>query len=200
MKPALWISNRTFNRRSRTDRRAVTLVEMVVVITMLSVAMAAMGMLLHGVWRVQQAMDERCLTLDALQRLATQFRSDVHSAASAAIRTGNDASDVKDVFTLTLPGGKQIDYQVAAGSVGRTLREGEKTLARESYVLPVAAVVKWEISTSDLNRQQSGWQASLLVSYPRSSRLPEFSDRRELRIDAVAGSQMSEIRLSENQP
>jgi hypothetical protein len=169
---------------------------MVVVISLMSVAMAAMGMLLHGVWSVQHAMDQQRLSLDTLQRLAAQFRGDVHSAASAAIRTGN----APESFTLTLPDRKQIDYQLVDGALNRTVRDGEKVLARESYTLPIDAIVKWEIRSSDVNRQQAPWQASLLVSYPLSNRLPEFSERRELRIDAVAGLQMHDIRLTENKP
>jgi hypothetical protein len=179
-------------------------------------------------------MEEHRLTLDTLDRLATQFRADVHSALSAAIRIGDqsaginvpaqsndtehpaaaNSSDAADssaslqtendssrqLFTLTLPNGKEVDYQVSGGSVNRTLREGEHPLATESYMLPTQAVVKWEITSSDFNRGQSGWQASLLISYPRSNLSPELSDRRQLRVDAAAGLQISEIRLSENKP
>ncbi|HEY2827918.1 MAG TPA: hypothetical protein VGJ04_09985, partial [Pirellulales bacterium] len=87
-----------------------------------------------------------------------------------------------------------------AGTISRIVREGEQVVARESYALPADAVVKWEITSSDFNRRQSGWQASLLISYPRSNSLPEFSQRRELRIDASAGLQVPEIRLTQNKP
>lgn len=219
-------------QRYATNRRAVSLIEMLVVITLVSGAMAAMGMLLHGVWRVQHAMDEHRITLDTLQRLSTQFRTDVHLASSAAIRIGEQSAGVNSAsqsdetaepasrnpdevadsstssppnsssprqsFTLTLPDHKQIDYQVSGGSVKRTLRDGDNIVAREDYLLPSDAVVKWEITSSDFNRQQSGWQASLLISYPRTNRLQEFSGRRELRVDATAGLQKSEFRLIEN--
>jgi hypothetical protein len=207
---------------------------MLVVITLLSVAMSAMGMLLHGVWRVQHAMDEHRVTLNTLQRLATQFRTDVHAASSAAIRIGEQSAGVNSApqsdtatepaskkgedmadlptsspasinsqsqsFTLTLADYQQIDYQVSGGTVKRTLRDGDKIMAREDYPLPTGAVVKWEITSSDFNRGQSGWQASLLVSYPRANHLQEFSERRELRVDATAGLQKAGIRLSENKP
>lgn len=210
------------NRYGSLARRGVTLIEMMVVIAMLSVAFAAMGGLLHGVWRVQHAMDDHRLRLDTLERLAAQFRSDVHRAASAAIRIGgaNSASisgesseanetgpigaqspsgeqSATQAFTLTMPDGKQIDYQVSGGSVSRIVRDGEKVTARENYRLPAEATVKWEITSSDFNRRQSAWQASLLVSYPRSNRLTELSEKRNLRIDATAGLQTGEIRLTQ---
>ncbi len=213
---------------SSARRRAVSLVEMVVVITLLSVVFSAMGVLLHGAWRIQHAMDEHHLTLNTLQRLSAQFRTDVHSASSAAIQIGNQSAGVnalpaadstneplpdetadssaspgnsatRQSFTLTLPDHKQIDYQVSGGAVRRTLRDGDNVVAREDYVLPRDAVVKWEITSSDFNRQQTTWQASLLISYPRLNQLQEFSDRRELRIDAASGLQQSDIPLAENQ-
>ncbi len=209
-------------------RRAVTLIEMLVVISLLSVAMGAMGMLLNGVWHVQRAMDEHHTTLATLERLAAQFRSDVHSALSAAIQIGDQSAGVNSAslspepppspaassdetanssaptsnsaarqsFTLILPAHKQIDYQVSGGSVKRTLRDGDSVVSREGYLLPADAAVKWEITSSDFNRQQTTWQASLLISYPRLNQLQEFSDRRELRIDATSGLQKSEFDLT----
>ena len=96
-----------------------------------------------------------------------------------------------------MPDGKQIDYQVSGGSVSRIVRDGEKIIARENYRLPAEATVKWEITSSDFNRRQSAWQASLLVSYPRSNRLTELSERRNLRIDATAGLQTGDIQLTQ---
>jgi prepilin-type N-terminal cleavage/methylation domain-containing protein len=213
---------------SSARRRAVSLIEMLVVISLLSVAMGAMGMLLNGVWRVQRAMDEHHTTLATLDRLAAQFRSDIHSALSAAIQIGDQSAGVNSVslspeppssetastddnangstqppnptarqsFTLILPNYKQIDYQVSGGSVKRTLRDGDSVIAREDYLLSADATVKWEITSSDFNRQQTTWQASLLISYPRLNQLQEFSDRRELRVDATSGLQKSEFDLT----
>lgn len=160
--------------------------------------------------------------------LAAQFRSDVHSALSAAIQIGDQSAGVNSAslspepppspaassdetanssaptsnsaarqsFTLILPAHKQIDYQVSGGSVKRTLRDGDSVVSREGYLLPADAAVKWEITSSDFNRQQTTWQASLLISYPRLNQLQEFSDRRELRIDATSGLQKSEFDLT----
>ncbi|HEY2827731.1 MAG TPA: prepilin-type N-terminal cleavage/methylation domain-containing protein [Pirellulales bacterium] len=223
-------------RRMPSNRRATSLIEMLIVITLMTVVMAIMGMLLNGAWRVQRAIEQHRLTLDTLQRLSTQFRTDVHSAASAAIRIGALSGDVapeslssdasiavteeasvssetnnpaapqlgdqssRQTFTLLFPDHKQIDYQVAVGTVIRIVRDGEQVVARESYALPTDAVVKWEITSSDFNRRQSGWQASLLISYPRSTQMPEFAARREVRVDATSGLQTRDIHLHQNQP
>jgi prepilin-type N-terminal cleavage/methylation domain-containing protein len=221
------------NRARTTRRRAVTLIEMLIVISLLSVAFAAMAFLLNSVWRIQHSMNAHSLTLNTLLRLADQFRSDVHSAASASIRIGDQSASVnppshsdssvssevetpansstaaqpdtadhsaRQSFTLTLPDQNQIDYQVTAGSINRILHNGEKLLAHEDYVLPSDAVVKWEITSSDFNHQQTGWQASLLISYPRTNDPSQHPERRQLRIDAAAGLQSNDIRITENKP
>jgi type II secretory pathway pseudopilin PulG len=201
------------------NRVAVSLIELLVVISLLSVAMAAMGALLHGVWRVQSAMDDHQLSMSAFQRLAAQFRSDVHCATTASVgqapasdsstnppattvSSESDASLRKtpaalQSFTLMLPDAKQVEYQMASDrdAINRTVRNGGEVVAREEYVLPAGATVQWKIVSSDPARQQSPWEASLQVSYPLSNHLPEVSERRELRIDAVAGVQNSEIRI-----
>ena len=74
----LAISRHRGGRTMKPFRRGYTLVEMMLAITLTSIVLATVGVMLHGVFRVQRTMSDHTQFIDHLSRLAEQFRNDVH--------------------------------------------------------------------------------------------------------------------------
>ncbi len=172
-------------------RRAVTLIEMMAVIALSSIVMGLVGVTLHSAWQIERAMDNHRLVLDSIGRLAQQFRDDVHAAQTVGTSPNSSAKK----FTLNLSDEKQIEYQGAADAMQRLERDRDQIVRRESYTLPPEAAVDWQIES--LGKRQ---QTSMIISYPLDAKPAEFSEQRELRIDALVGESPPEIRLSKEMP
>ncbi len=65
--------------------------------------------------------------------MVEEAAAETTDSSAAPLGTGKNLP--RQSFILILPDRKQIDYQVAGGTVNRTLRDGEKVVARESYAL-----------------------------------------------------------------
>jgi len=117
-------------------RRGASLVELMVVITLLTAVSAFVGRLLYGLFQAEQS-SARDLALDRrLADLAVQFREDVHSAES--VRVAGQGTGLE----CTGPGARRVSYEVEGERLTR--KAGTHT---EQYKLPGSPPVFRQVGT-----------------------------------------------------
>ena len=162
----------------RWKRRGVSLVELMVAMTGVSMVLAMTAALLHGVLRAQSESrlffdDER-----ASIRLARQFRADVHAACgmttAAAAKPDSAEAETLRLAALLLPDGRTVEYSLAAGRQGlmRLIIPfgGNGLVAREDFRFagPLAAAIT-------THSPANGRRVTLAIG-PRPD-APELGDR-----------------------
>jgi prepilin-type N-terminal cleavage/methylation domain-containing protein len=126
------MSTQTTNRR-RPMRRAFTLIEMIVAISVAATLTGIAMCLLLVMYRAERSGRTHLAETESLERLADQFRQDVHAAVGDVLL---DAKMQPQQWRLELPGKIDVQYDVAVNAVSREERSGSKTVRRESYILP----------------------------------------------------------------
>ena len=118
----------------RHNRRGVSLIEMVVVISMMTVVIGLVGMTFHLLLRSERAVSQSFLTERTISRLAIQFRDDVHQSNTGVLTGGSESKN--PVLTLENPSGIQIRYVVTGDGVVRLVVTGDRVTARDDFRLP----------------------------------------------------------------
>jgi len=113
-------------------RRAKTLVEVMVIITILSVVLAASTTTLAALLKLERQFRRDAEQSTMLARLGAQFRGDVHQAKDAAV--GEDC-------VLTWPDGRAVRYAAGDREITREVRRGDAVEHRDSFRLPAPAAV-----------------------------------------------------------
>jgi hypothetical protein len=113
-------------------RRAVSLVEMLVIMSGCTVILTTGATLIHRAMRAD--LESRAfydIERSAL-RLERQFRQDVHEAiaAEATNQPGEDGVFLR----LTFPGHQAVEYRQAGDSIMRTLSAGDRVRSRNEFV------------------------------------------------------------------
>ena len=117
-------------------RRAISLIELLAVLSGCSVVLGLTASLLHQTMRAQSHTREFFDVERSAQRLARQFRSDVHAAAADSIDiVDSKNADGSELLRLRLPDGQTIAYQRSAAKVIRIVTQADAPTAREEYVL-----------------------------------------------------------------
>ena len=173
----------------RRVRRGLSLVELMVAMTGVSMVLATTAALLHGVMRAQSESrrffdDER-----ASVRLARQIRADLHAAESVIAAepvpaSGKPEAEPTAIATLRLPAGQTLEYSLA-GSGDRVVRlakpiDGGGQVGREDFQFagPVAVTLvqspdagsgRWIFAVGPPSRGDAGDAAAPSVPAPRSS-------------------------------
>jgi prepilin-type N-terminal cleavage/methylation domain-containing protein len=129
-------------------RRGVSLVELLLAMTALSIILTLSVGLIHRMLRVQMQSRASADSERTALRLAGTFRRDVWQAASAAALGGDAASSV--LVRLELPNHRSLEYGQEAAAVVRLLKEGERIIGRERFVLPEGTVARIERESGDL--------------------------------------------------
>ncbi len=93
-------------------RRGKSLVEMLVVISILGGLLATSGTVIHRLMRAERAVSADLVWQRSLNDLAERFRADVHAATTASVLDDGNG------LTLTLPNGS-IAYAISKHGVGR---------------------------------------------------------------------------------
>lgn len=116
-------------------RRAISLIELLAVLSGCSVVLGLTASLLHQTMRAQSHTRDFFDVERNAQRLARQFRSDVHAAAADSIEV--DAEDAGDgeLLRIQLPDGQSVAYQRAAEKIIRIASQSDGPTAREEYAL-----------------------------------------------------------------
>lgn len=128
--------------RPASRRRGVTLVEMTVMMTAVAVMLGTCALMLGLAMRLQSDALDAFGRSETLDRLASRFRDDAHSARSAAV----------DGRTLRLTGeaDRSVEYRVdEAGGLSRVVVAGGKDAAREDYRLSESVGARTEAREVD---------------------------------------------------
>ena len=113
-------------------RRALTLIEMVTTISVAAVLTGLAMCLLVVMLRAERGGRAHVAEAESLERLADQFRQDVHAAVGEAVVSGKELRQ----WRLDLSGNRSVHYTIADNGISRDERAGSKDVRRESYALP----------------------------------------------------------------
>ena len=125
----------------RTQRRGHSLVELVAVITGISVVMGGTVTLLTFVLRMSDDARDRTHTVATIGRLAEQFRRDVHEARGEPLVAADHRS-----AELKLPGGRTVRWRIDDhDDLVRAEHGGAAADRQNTYSLPQACTVELRI-------------------------------------------------------
>jgi type II secretory pathway pseudopilin PulG len=116
-------------------RRGKTLIEMLILITVLSVILAGVTLVLLGAFQTDRQLRRDLAQQTSLARLASRFRSDVHAAQTC---------QVGDSCELALVDGRVVRYAFAGQRISREVRRGQTLEHQDAFVLPDTAAVRFE--------------------------------------------------------
>ena len=134
--------------RNQVLRTGFSLIEVMVVITMLTVIMSLTGMTFYLLIRTERVVSESFVTERAISRLAVQFRDDIHRADTTTIMGDRDAATSE--LVLDLKSGSRIRYVASKHGLSRQLFEKEKMLSRDDFLVPHCQI--WFTAGEDANR------------------------------------------------
>ncbi len=126
--------------------RGYTLIETLVVLSLTAVTLLIVAVTMHTLYRAEHQVRDDLQGQRTLDQLATQLRWDAHAALSSAAAGGADASQPR-VLTLTLIGGRSIQYSFTANSVERVVRRNDAVEHREGFRLALPDSY-WSIDTA----------------------------------------------------
>ena len=115
-------------------RRGVSLIEMVVVISMMTVVIALVGMTFHLLIRSEKMVSQSFLTERTISQLAVQFRDDVHRSETGVITGGSERDQPE--LVLGNANGIKIRYAVTADGLVRLIVTDCQVTARNDFRLP----------------------------------------------------------------
>lgn len=129
------------NRRRYADsRRGISLAELLVVLSIATVLVGLSAKLIHRVMHAHSKGVAFQRGEQSALRLASQLRRDIHAANAADIGPQSDHG----IMTLTDSSQRQIEYRLAGRSLVRSIAQGEKSVARESFDFPSDLVLHVE--------------------------------------------------------
>lgn len=117
--------------RSRTGK---TLIEMVVIVSLLAVVFAGSTTTLAALFRIDRQLRRDAEQSTSLSRLSARFRADVHEATNCR---------VQQTCVLTLPDSREIHYAAADREITREVRRDGKLEHRDGFRLPAPAGVSF---------------------------------------------------------
>jgi type II secretory pathway pseudopilin PulG len=150
--------------------RGTTLVELLVVITLISGAMGLCALTLTALFRTEQQLRQDGEQQVAAARLADQWRADAHAAL--ALTTEKEC-----VFTL--PAGRSIRYAADGAAIRREVTEKGSAVHRDSFVLPRDAATAFAAASRD------GREFAVLTVRQTGPGRPSGVPVREMAIEAV---------------
>jgi prepilin-type N-terminal cleavage/methylation domain-containing protein len=155
-------------------RRAYTLIEMIIAISVAATLTGIAMCLLLTMFRSEQSGRAQLAQAESLVRLADQFRQDVHSALGEAVVNPKDPHD----WQFKLTANRVVQYTLANDVLSRQVRSGSKDVQREAFRLPedstVAISVDRATNPAVVSLTVQPGEASLRRCHP-------------LRVDAVLG-------------
>jgi hypothetical protein len=122
-------------RRSAQTRRGITIIEVLIVVTGVSMMLGLCAVSIQLLMRLSGDGVARYGATVALERLARQLRDDAHSSDSGQSGADNKAESSSASLRLTLEPDHLIVYQSDHSAVVRTERMAGKAVRRESYSL-----------------------------------------------------------------
>src|SRR3972149_5845862 len=115
-------------------RHAVSLIELMVVLSACTVILTMSAALVHRVMHAQSKTRAFFDIERSALRLSNQFRRDVHQATAALAGADNLGDGV--FLRLELPDNRSVDYYDQEGDVVRILAHDGDALSREEFPFP----------------------------------------------------------------
>ena len=122
-------------RRSRPARRGITIIEVLIVVTTVTMMLGLCAVSIQLLMRLNGDAVSRYATAVALERLARQIRDDAHSSESGQIDTEARTQGTTASLRLTIKPDRTVVYQAEDRAVVRTESAAGTVLRRESYSL-----------------------------------------------------------------
>jgi len=126
-------------------RRAYSLIEILVVIaagtTMMGIALGLLSMLI----RLEEGSRDEVRRQTVINRLADQFRRDVHAADRLTVPDAPGGEDSQPVWQFPLQPEHVVEYRAGQGELVRMERADGEPLNRESFLLPTDVTVSIEL-------------------------------------------------------
>jgi prepilin-type N-terminal cleavage/methylation domain-containing protein len=164
---------------NRPNRRGVTLIEMLVVMTVLAVLLGLCALTIQLLLRVGSDAQSRRSAASALGRLSAQFREDVHACDGAEVR--HTAG-----LRLSRDRGVVITYEARDGRVDRVEAIAGQARRHESYDLGRGAAAAFE------RRDDDGPGRFLALVVSRTTQAGRPDPPRPVEILALAGKDRPE--------
>jgi len=127
----------------KSARRAYTLIEMLIALTMLAAIWTTIALALHTLYRADRRMHDELSRANSLDRFAAQLRFDAHQARAARLVDGPAGTS-----TLVLDSGtpQTIAYRLAADEIQRVVTSGDTLKHRESFSLAGLKQADWKLA------------------------------------------------------
>lgn len=122
-------------------RRAISLIELLAVLSGCSIVLGLTASLLHQTMRAQSHTRDFFTVERNAMRLSRQFRADVHAATANSIDVVADDAGDGALLRLQLPDGEVVEYQRDAEKIIRITSPGDAPTSREEYALSEAMAV-----------------------------------------------------------
>jgi prepilin-type N-terminal cleavage/methylation domain-containing protein len=132
-------------------RRAFTLIEVTVVLTVLSIVWLSVTTVLYTLYRADHRLRDDLQREQAIDRVSMRLRLDTHEANSARIVLTDDGTNE---LVLLVADDKSIHYGMEEAHLYRIVREGDAVLHRDRFLVG-RATSEWTL--------HHGEEASLVV-------------------------------------
>ena len=177
-----------------STRRGVSLVELMVVISVITILFSMVGVVFHRLFQSEQVSMRAALTERTISRLSDHFRRDVHAAMTAmhAMRAEAGKESPLSLVLKTSPNAgvegsdpMTVVYSIDDGEVIREAFVDGRTASREVYRLPECQM-RFPASTNEVTVEM----VSLVIERQGSTVTPQpqaVRPRRSLVIEAALG-------------
>jgi prepilin-type N-terminal cleavage/methylation domain-containing protein len=177
-------------RKPLRSRRGVTLVELVVVVTVMTFLLGLAAMVTHTLFRSQRSIRAEMLWRRSAARLSLKFREDAHAANQAKLTSADGAARPPRV-TLVFSPEHRVEYRTLAetSQIERVVIRGGAAVGRDTYCLPNGARATLELGEQDA-------RPLLVLTVKSGDGTPAV--RPALRIEALVGLSGGPAAESEN--
>ena len=162
----------------------MTLVELLVVITLVGVIISAVAVCLQSMYRADRRTRESVAGSTALARLSLRFRADAHAAADVMFKDQEPGEPPSIVFFHAA--GETVEYRFEQPNVHRVVRKYVNDAHRDAFRLARRSRIEWRGDDQFV---------SMVVHYLPESDIDEVM--REQRIEAAIGLRRSIAQDSE---
>ena len=125
----------------RPRRTGVTLIELIVVMTVLSVVWLSITTVLYTLYRADHRLRDDLQCEFAMDRLANRLRLDAHSATSANLL---DLAEGGHELVLSIADERNVHYGLSDEGVYRIVRKGAAILHQDVFLVG-HATANWEL-------------------------------------------------------
>jgi hypothetical protein len=136
------------------NRGGITIIEMVVVMSGVAAVLGLCAVTIQLLLRLSTDGQARLNAATTLERLATQFREDVHDceAASHAEKSQGKGGETAAHLRLSIGPRRAVTYEARDGRVVRVESESGKSTRHESYALARGGLVQFQFRDQDSRR------------------------------------------------